>query len=228
MKKKKTIGTVLIILSILALPTAFSISCHIGETDIFGIGGALKFSHVMLIAVPVSIASIIYGIYLRKIGENARPNFVIAVFCIPPILLLSCFKFLSADDFDYTTYPVTIAEEKAKIDLPNSIEAITEKWIDYNIIRVKITNESEKRTFEEQIDNDGIWRDLLERKISNALPFELSAEISKCSYFIFYNETTGEYNQYPSEFGEYKCMLFAYNKELGSFVIIDEFILIDN
>ena len=65
------------------------------------------------------------------------------------------------------------------------------------------------------------WEDKLSSKIQGLLPLERQYNLNQFDYFVFYNVTLDEYNQYPPN-GEYECIFIAYDCELQRFIILDD------
>ena len=50
----------------------------------------------------------------------------------------------------------------------------------------------------------------------------IEIEIEDFDYFLFYNITDNEYNQYPNV-GNYDCVFMAYNMQQNRLILIDDY-----
>ncbi len=64
-------------------------------------------------------------------------------------------------------------------------------------------------------------------KIEKLLPNSIQYEIYNFDYFVFYNITNNEYNEYPDD-GEWDCVFIAYDNELQRLIILDEYKVVVN
>ncbi len=201
---------------------------EIGETDIMGMGGYIYYSWVAFLFLPFGIASLIHSVRMKKQGQKYKKNKIIAFIAIPVLLLFGSYRFLFNNTFVFSPEPAYSVSEKVEVDMPKEIKAITNSSFSCYVTYVKIENPDEKDAFYKSISQDEKWTRKLPNKITNALPSYIDASSFLYDYFLFYNETTNEFNTYPQTEGEYKCVFFAYNKTNGNFVILDDFVLIDN
>ncbi len=227
MKKQARTSNILILLSITAFPLAALLIFKLSDVSVFDTIGLVKYTWIFWLFSIIPLVSLLYGFYLKRKGNPKHSqNFTVSVLILPVMLLFGCFWLKCADTYDSSYDIVKITEEKTNIDLPDDIKVINEYLTDFTISRVRLESESEKQHFEEQIQNDEIWVEIISNKLLNNLPPSIKSSIKyKFDLFVFYNETTNEYNKYPIEPGEYKCSLIAYNANSGSFIIINSLIL---
>ena len=74
MKKQKIINIVLAILTIFSPMIAFSLACNLGEVEVFGIGGAIRYCWIMWLFVPICMVLFVLGIKLKKVNCKIKLN----------------------------------------------------------------------------------------------------------------------------------------------------------
>ena len=206
---------------------SFALSTYIGEVDVFGTAGMLRYSWIMWLFVPVGILSILIGIKLKKNNQKYKKNLIIAFVCVPLLLIFGSYRFLFNDTVSYDDIDTIYAvEETINLNLPNEIKVATTKFDSptesYNEIRAKIINNESKVNFEQEIETNPLWQNELGTKIKSLWPTMPQYEVEFYDYFIFYNITTGEYNTYPTD-GIYECVLIAYDCDLQGLIIVDNY-----
>lgn len=224
MKKYKLAGTILFWLTLISPLLSFALASLIGETDIFGIGGIVRYSWVMLLFIPIGILSIIIGIILKKGNQKYKKNLIIAIICIPLLLVFGSYRFIFSNYFSYNIDNVTAIEEITNLDLPNNVKSVTTKIDTYNVSYLKILDEEERANFENELETNEMWQTELSSEIKTLLPEYVRTEVSKFDNFVFYNLTNNEYNVCPTN-GESKCVFIAYNSKQNRLIILDDYVV---
>lgn len=227
MKRIKSFANILFWITLFSPLLAFGVASLIGEVDIFGISGTIRYSWIMFLFIPFGILSIIIGVWLKKGKQKYKKNLIIAIVCVPILITFGSYRFIFANVFSYDIKKVGVIEEKMNLDLPNNIKIATAKTNSYDECFLKIVDEEERIDFENMLETNPLWQTELSSKIKSLLPIGIQVEVERFNYFLFYNLTNNEYNVYPSN-GEYNCMFIAYNSKKHSFIALDEFILAIN
>lgn len=227
MKQQKGLGNILFLMTLISPLLAFAAASSIGEVEIFGIGGVVRYSWVMWLFIPLGVLSFMIGLKLKKSGLKYKKNLIVAVICIFLLFIFGSYRFIFNDNFSYDTNRITALETKAKVELvdQNEIKMVTQTMNEYKISYSKIINDEASVVFEQQIQTNHLWENELSSKIKSLLPLGLAYEMTSFDYFVFYNVTADDYNLYPLD-GEYECMFIAYDCELKRLVVIDEFKII--
>lgn len=221
MKKSINLGSILFWITLISPIVSFSLASLIGEANIFGVAGIIRYSWVMLLFIPVGILSILIGIKLKKENQNYKKNFIVAFICLPLILIFGSYRFIFGDYISYDVETVYAIETKTNLNLPDRIKVATNELDSYTVSYVKITSEEEITSFEHELLTSPFWNEDLKPEIKRLLPVEVQLEIANFDYFVFYNLTTNEYNKYPSE-GCYECLFIAYDHQSQRLIIIDD------
>lgn len=222
----KKIAIAVFILTIISIPLSFTISCVVGEVDIFGSSGFLRYTWISLLFIPIGILSLCLFFIFNKQNKGYKFNLVSGLICIPVLLFMGFFP-TEMVDFDKME-EVRIVENKIDMSLPDKMKTVTEYFDDCTITRAKILSEKEKKDLDHFVMYDGKWTSKLNSLIKNSLPEYLQYEIfSDFEYFLFYNETLAEYNSYPTMEGEFKCVFIAYDTSVGKMMIINEYLLLN-
>lgn len=221
MKKIKIIANILFWITLVSPMVSFSLASIIGEADIFGVAGIVRYSWVMWFFIPIGILSIIVAGKLKQAKLKYKKNYVVAFICLPLLILFGSYRFIFSD-ISYDVNRVVTIEQKANLELPNRVKIVTEKIDSYYVSYLKIINAEEQRNFESEIESNLLWEKELSTKIKSLLPFDIQYELTNFDYFVFYNSTTSEYNEYPTD-GQYDCVFVAYDHENKRLIILDDY-----
>ncbi len=222
MKKEKCLSNIIFAITLISPMLAFVLMCEIGEADIFGIGGIIKYSWIMWLFIPIGVLSILIGLKLKKSGQKYKKNFVIALICLPLLIILGSYRFIF-NTLSYDINKVNLIENEIKLELPDQIKIVTHKMYSYDVSYLKIINDEDKAEFEQELETNQLWQNRLSSKIKSLLPFDIQLEAEAFfDYFLLYNVTLDEYNNYPLN-GEYTCIFVAYDCELQRLIILDDY-----
>lgn len=219
MKHNKLIANLLCLLTLLSLPISFSISAIVGEANIFGVAGIVRYSWIMLLFIPIGVLSLFAGKKLKNAGAKYNKLYVAAFVCLPLLLIFGSYR-LIFQNISYNTDDIYTIEETIDLDLPNAIKTASFDYGGYNISYVKVTDTDEAVAFVKEISVDAHWTSKLDTMIKELLPLEIQAEVTNFDYFVFYDLSTGSYNRYPTA-GECNYIFIAYDCELQRIIILN-------
>ena len=223
MNKKNIIGNIIFWLTLISPIVAFSLMSIIGEADIFGVAGIVRYSWIMWCFIPIGVASIIIATKLKQSNLRYKKNYVIAFICLPIIMLFGSYRFIFINKvFTYDINNVSIVEQKSELELPHQVKIASYKFDTYNVSYLKITDREEKDRFEDKIKTNRLWTTHLGSQIEYLLPYDIQVELNQFDYFAFCNITTDEYNIYPSN-GQYECIFIAYDCEWQRLIVLSEY-----
>lgn len=226
MKTTRILGGILFWLSIISVLPAFIVCCEIGEIDFFDILGAVRYSWIMLLFIPIGVCSIVIAAILKDQNQGYKKNIVSGCISIVLLSLFGSYCFLFAGVVTYDDKPIIAAEEKAQVSLPDNLKIASHANGDgkFLITYAKLLEQEEKASFEAEITVNEKWSDTLDSDFRVKAPDIISYEAYTFDYFVFYNATLREYNVFPQSTGSYECILIAYDCEVGRIMIIDEFV----
>ncbi len=228
MKKLKGIANVFFCLTLISPMIAFALASIIGEAHVFGVAGIVRYSWVMLFFVPFGIFSIIVGIKLKKSNQKFKKHVVIALICLPLLIVFGSYRFVFST-VTYDASKIVAVSEETHLDLPTQVKIATNQFEAYSVSYAKITDEEVKESFETEIESNQLWQEELSNEIKGLLPLDIQLEVEAdiFDYFVFYNKTDNNYNQYPLD-GEYEGIFIAYDAKLQRLLILDGYkIIID-
>lgn len=223
--KRRTLGNILFWTTLISPIVSFSLASTIGEANIFGVAGIIRYSWIMLLFIPIGILSIIIGLKLKNNKQKYKKNFIIAFICLPLLIIFGSYRFIFKSVVSYDINEVSIIEAKINLEIPDEIKVATNKLDLYDISYVKIINDESKELFEQEIKNNQLWQNELNSEIKCLLPLDIQYESEAFEYFVFYNITNDEYNIVPLK-GEYEYIFIAYDCDLQRLIIIDNYKLI--
>ena len=184
MKGLKILGNILFCLALISPMLAFSIASMIGEAEIFGVAGIIRYSWIMLFFVPFEILSILIGIKLKKCEQHYKKNLVIAFICLPLIIIFGSYSFLFPN-VSYDIDKVSVIEKEIKLDLPSNVKIATVELPEYNLSYLKIVDEISNTKFESKLEADTLWQSCLSSEIKMLLPINIQYVADTFDYFVF-------------------------------------------
>ena len=222
MKKEEFFGDILFLLTLISPFISLVIISIFGEPEIFSALGMTRYIWIMLLFIPIGVLSILIGLKLKKDKQEYKKNIIVAVIVLPLLAIFGSYRFIDSN-ISYDTDNIITIENKMNIELPREIKIATSKRDSYDISYVKITDDKSKEKFEQEIKNSQLWEDELDFYIKSVLPYEIQIQSDNFEYFIFYNVTTGQYNDSNFAKGNYKVMFIAYDCDLQKLVILDNY-----
>ena len=81
MRKEKTLGNILFWITLFSPIISFSLASRIGEANIFGVAGIVRYSWLMILFIPIGILSISIGFKLKK-DKQKKFNYCICLHTI--------------------------------------------------------------------------------------------------------------------------------------------------
>ena len=157
MNKKRILGNILFWTTLISPIVSFSIASMIGEANIFGVAGIIRYSWVMLLFIPIGILSILIGFKLKNSTQKYKKNFVVSFICLPLLIIFGSYRFIFNSVVSYDVNEVSIIEEKINFEIPRDIKVATNKLDLYDIIYLKILNSESKDMFEQEVENNQLW-----------------------------------------------------------------------
>lgn len=219
MKREKFFEHILFWLTLISPMVAFALASAIGEADIFGVLGIVRYSWVMWLFIPVGALCLFVGCMLKRKRMRYKKNVIIACICLPLLLLFGSYRYV----FDSVTYDadrVQAVASQIDLALPEDIKVATHDMGAYTVSYGKITEQESRAAFEKSLATHSLWQRELHPGIQYALPFDISYDVAMFDYFVFYNVTRQEYNAYPFD-GECECVFIAYDCEQQRFILLD-------
>ena len=158
MNIKRVLGNILFWITLISPIVSFSLASMIGEADIFGFVGMIRYSWVMLLFIPIGILSILIGFKLKNSKQKYKKNFIISFICLPLLIIFGSYRFIFINAVSYDVNVVSIIEEKINLEIPDDIKVATNKLDLYNISYLKIINSESNDMFEPEIENNPLWQ----------------------------------------------------------------------
>ena len=218
MKKVNVFGNILFWLTLISPVVSFSLASVIGEADLFGVAGIIRYSWIMLLFVPFGVLSLLIGKKLKEENQSYKKNFIIAFICLPLLLIFGSYRFI----FNSVTYDieqVEAVEQNTDLELPRQVKIATNDLDTYKISYLKIVSEEETSKFESELESNSLWKKEIATNIKGLLPYDIQYQLAGFDYFSFYNMTSSQYNEYPKS-GEYECIFVAYDLENQRMIIL--------
>jgi hypothetical protein len=222
--KLKIISILLFVLSICTILGAL-----IGVAILSGINQAMTENMwVFFLFLPVPIASIVFGFYLKKKGYKYKKNVIVGVIMAALLCIYGSFTFIFADIYSHGDEPIVNAEQMLKIDIPEHSRINTQNWTKgtQSVPRGYIYSTSDiyfddtaVEQFEENISNDTKWISDIPNDMVGITSY--FCDIQTSDYYIIYNKNTGEFNKLPSASGTYVFINVLYNAESNTMKLVE-------
>lgn len=221
----KTLGVIFFVICILLPSIAFFVCCEVGEDEIFGTDGILRYSWIFLLFVPVALISFFIGLKLKKLGLKYKKNYVVAFIVIPFLIIFGSYRWVFGDMVSFDRSNVENVESKIEITFPNELKISTSDYGESKLSYAKILNDEEKKCFENQILEDKRWTNNIGTLIENQMPRAIKEYISSYEYCICVFENDQEFlvNEYPDKSGIYICTFVGYDFDLSKLVILNDY-----
>lgn len=222
MNKNRVLGNILFWATLICPIVSFSLASVIGEANMFGVAGIIRYSWVMLLFIPIGILSILIGFKLKNSMQKYKKNFIVSFICLPLLIIFGSYRFIFNSAVSYDVNEISIIEEKVNLEIPDDIKVATNKLDLYNVSYLKIINSESKDIFEQEVVNNQLWQKELKSEIKSLLPLDIQYESESFEYFVFYNITSNEYNISPLS-GENECVFIAYDCDLQRLIILSDY-----
>ncbi len=218
--EKKRLGNILFWVTLVSPMLSFSLAGSIGESNIFGVAGIIRYSWVMWLFVPIGILSILVGSKLKNSQQKYKKNFIIAFICLPLLMVFGSYRFIFSDMVSYDINEVLAVETKMDLDMPDNIKVATMRFDSYHVSYIKIVDSESKSAFEQEIRTNELWKNELNDAIKGLLPIDIQYESETFEYYMFYNMTSDEYNKFPQN-DECECIFVAYDCDGQRLIMVE-------
>ena len=222
--KLKIISIILFVLSICTILGAL-----IGVAILSGITQAMTENMwVFFLFLPIPIASIVFGFYLKKKGYKYKKN-VIAGFIMASLLCIyGSFTFIFSNIYSHSDKPILNAEQVLNIDIPQHSRINTQDWTKgtQSVPRGYIYSTSDiffddtaVEDFEKNLPSDTKWISDIPNDMVGITSYFCDVQTS--DYYIIYNKDTNEFNKLPSQSGTYVFINILYNTESNTMKLVE-------
>ena len=220
----KSVKTIIIVFSLLSPMIAFAILCNVGEVDIFGIAGMIRYSWIMWLFIPVAATALLAGIWSKKSKQKYKHFIIIGGISLGLLVVFGSYWLIFKDNNSYTKQALNDVQQQVETVLPQDVKIATTPYDEYILSYAKILNAQELADFNSEVQSNLVWKDSISPKIKSLLPYTTQVEVETCEYFLFFNKTTQEYNTCPTD-GEHECIFIAYDVDLNKLIIVSDYML---
>ncbi len=220
----KTISILLFVLSICTLWGALlSVAMLSGSNQ-----AMTENMWVFFLFLPLPIASIVFGFYLKKRGYKYKKNVTVGFIMAALLSIYGSFTFIFADVYSHGDEPILNAEQTLNIDIPEHSRINTQDWTKgtQSVPRGYIYSTSDiyfddtaVEEFEKALSSDTKWLSDIPNDMVGITSY--FCDIQTSGYYIIYNKDTGEFNQLPSESGTYVFINVLYNAESNTMRLVE-------
>jgi len=183
---------------------------------------------VLFLFLPIPIASIVFGFYLKKKGYKYLKNIIVGLIMTMPLCLFGSFPFLTPNIFSHSDKPILDAEQVLHIDIPQHSHITTQDWSvgTQSVARRYIYftsdihfDDSAVEDFEKQLANDDKWLTYIPNDLigitSSLNDYDLY------DYALIYNVDTAKFNTLPSRSGKYRFINILYELDKKRMRIVE-------
>ena len=226
-KPKDQLKIISILLFVLSICTIWG--ALIGVAILSGINQAMTENMwVFFLFLPVPIASIVFGFYLKKKGYKYKKNVIVGVIMAALLCIYGSFTFIFRDVYTHSDEPILHAEQMLHMDIPEHSRINTQDWTKgtQSVPRGYIYSTSDiffddaaVEQFEKSISNDPKWiSDIPSDMVGITSHF---CDRQPGDYYIIYNKDTGEFNKLPDAGGTYVFINVLYHVESNTMQLVE-------
>ncbi len=183
---------------------------------------------VFYLFIPIPIASIVYGFYLKKRGYRYKKNVIIGFIMAILLFIYGSFSFIFANEYSRDEALVKEMEELLSIDIPEYYQIYTKDFSGhtqsssygyiYTVSNIYF-DEAAVREFEESLEDDAKWLSYIPSSLSGITSHYCEVSGGE-NYYIVYNTDTAEFNKLPDKSGEYTFINVAYSAESNTMKLV--------
>ena len=183
---------------------------------------------IFFLFLPVPIASIVFGFYLKKKGYKYKKNVIVGIIMAALLCIYGSFTFIFSDIYSHGDEPIVNTEQMLNIDIPTHSRINTQDWTKgtQSVPRGYIYSTSDiyfddtaVGQFEKNISNDAKWISDIPNDMVGITSY--FCDIQTSDYYIIYNKDTGEFNKLPSSSGTYVFINILYNAESNTMKLVE-------
>ncbi len=223
MKAKNVISNILFWITLFSPIISFYLAGLVGETEIFGVFGLVRYSWIMLLFLPIPALTLSIAIVLKKHNKKYKKNLIVCFICLPLLIVFGSYRVIFRNDISYEASTFVHFGREMKIDLPNNVKVATGKVDSYLLGYAKIQDEKQKNEFERVIINSDLWESKFTSPIRGSLPIDIQYRLVQFDYFSLYDSTSGDYNLVAHEGDE--IFFIAYSYEGQRFMFLRDYII---
>ena len=222
--KFKIVSILLFVLSICTIWGAL-----IGVAILSGINQAMTENMwIFFLFLPIPIASIVFGFYLKKKGYKYKKNVIVGFIMAALLCIYGSFTFIFSDIYSHSDEPIINAEQMLNIDIPEHSRINTQDWTKgtQSVPRGYIYSTSDiyfddaaVEEFEKNLSSDTKWISTIPNDMVGITSY--FCDIQTSDYYIIYNKDTKEFNKLPSESGTYVFINIMYNAESNTMKLVE-------
>ena len=178
--------------------------------------------------VPIPIASVVLGLYLKKKGYKYKKNVIVGIIMAIFLCIYGSFTFLFKDIYTHDNEPILQAEQTLGIDIPQHARINTQDWTKgtQSVPRGYIYSTSDiyfsdsaVEEFENSLSSSTKWIANIPNDMVGITSY--FCDIQNSDYYIIYNKDTKEFNKMPSENGTYTFINVLYNLKTNKMKLVE-------
>ncbi|MBQ8817219.1 MAG: hypothetical protein IJZ83_01450 [Clostridia bacterium] len=192
--------------------------------------GAMEYENMwaFFLFLPIPIASIMFGFYLKKKGFKYKKNVIVGFIMAALLCIYGSFTFIFDDIYSHSDEPILKAEQILNIDIPEHTQINTRDWTQgtqssprgyiYYTSDIYFDNACVAE-FEKYLESDTKWMSYIPNDMVGITSYLYDMESS--DYYLIYNKTTKEFNSLPSKSGIYDFISIIYNAESNTMSLVE-------
>ncbi|MBE6944364.1 MAG: helix-turn-helix transcriptional regulator [Ruminococcaceae bacterium] len=226
-KPKKQLKFISILLVVLSICTIWGAS--LGVAILSGRNHLMTENMwVFFLFLPIPIASIVFGFYLKKKGCKYKKNVIVGLVMAVILCIYGSFTFIFDNVYSHGDEPIIKAEQLLNIDIPAHSHINTQDWTKgaQSVPRGYIYSTSDiyfddaaVEDFEKQLPSDTKWIAEIPNHMVGITSY--FCDVQKSDYYIIYNKDTKEFNTLPGESGTYVFINVLYSIEDNTMKLVE-------
>ena len=178
--------------------------------------------------LPVPIASVVFGLCLKKKGYKYKKNVIVGVVMAVFLCIYGSFSFIFSGFYSHSDEPILKVEQLLGIDIPAHTRINTQDWTGgtQSVPRGYIYSTSDiyfdgdvAEEFEKRLSGDTKWISTIPNDMIGITSYFCDVQAS--DYYLIYNKDTKEFNKMPDESGTYVFINILYNAERNTMKLVE-------
>ena len=183
---------------------------------------------VFFLFLPIPIASIAFGFYLKNRGYRYKKNVIVGFIMAAFLCIYGSFTFIFSNTYSHNDELIQNVEELLDIDIPTHLRINTHDWTKgtQSIPRGYIHftsdihfDDTAVENFEKKLPSDIKWISTIPNDMIGITSYFCDTQTS--DYYIIYNKNTKEFNKLPNESGTYVFVNVLYNSKNNTMKLVE-------
>jgi len=220
----KKVSNLLFVLSICTIWGALAVVAFLSERNRMMVENMWAF----FLFLPVPIASIAFGLYLKKRRYTYKKNIIVGVVMAILLSIYGSFTFIFANVYTHGDEPILRAEQMLALDIPPHAHINTQDWTQnsqsfsggYIYSSSEIYFDADAViAFERSLPNNEKWLSQIPNDLIGITSYFFDMQTG--DYRLIYNQDTKQFNELPEHSGTYRFLNILYDADSHTMKLVE-------